>query len=397
METLKQIRVAVIGMPDAGKSTLIKTILEQAIGKHLSPDTLMQEVHWSDGRDPYGNPDTRTIKCAKILFKYKDVEFCLYDCPGHLEYQEQISQGILGAHCIIKLIDSKREEESLEYFKLIDLLHKDTYTLYSHSERNHFPYYDAEMPGFKDVALKLLEDISDKFYTEAVDIEQEALSIIKETIRKENNNIMFFSGGKDSVVGLDLLNRADVLDHIKVYYPKSGYDFKEVEDIIKYYEEKYKIDIIPFDNSLHRTYENNTAFEMMSAKAEANNVLIDALKADIVSVQYRASDEGVRSKDYHISDKGTHKRFSPVFYFSETNIWRYISKHNIKVCELYFNGYRSLGDEPVTVPCMPKMKSVDEIINFIDTHPETTERDGRKKQDNSEKFTMEKLRNNGFF
>jgi len=397
METLKQIRVAIVGMPDAGKSTLIKTTLEQAIGKHLSPDTLMQEVHWSDGRDPYGNTDTRTIKCAKILFKYKDVEFCLYDCPGHLEYQEQISQGILGAHCIVKIIDHKREQESIDYFKQVDLLHKDTYTLYSHSERNDYPYYDAEKKGFKDIAIRLLEDISNRFYPNAVDVEQEALSIIKETIKKENNNIMFFSGGKDSVVGLDLLKRANVLDHVKVFYPKSGYDFNEVEDVIKYYEEYYKIQIIPFDNSLHRTYKTSTPFEMMSAKAEANNLLIDSLHADIVCVQYRASDEGVRSKDYHISDKGTHKRFSPVFYFSETNIWRYISKHNIHVCNLYFKGYRSLGDEPVTLPCMPEMTSVEDIVKYIDSHPETTERDGRTKQDKSEKFAMEKLRDNGFF
>jgi hypothetical protein len=46
---------------------------------------------------------------------------------------------------------------------------------------------------------------------------------------------------------------------------------------------------------------------------------------------------------------------------------------------------------------MPELQNVEDIIKYIDTHPETTERDGRTKQDNSEKFTMEKLRNNGFF
>ena len=397
METLKQIRVAVVGMPDAGKSTFIKAVLEHVIGKHLQPDTLMREVHWSDGRDPYGNPDTRTIKCAKILFKYKGVEICMYDCPGHLEYEEQIIQGIFGAHCILKIIDDKREHESISYFKQLRPLDKPTYTLYSHSEHNTYPYYDVDKENFKDVAIQLLDMIVANYFNVAVDIEEEALTIIRNTITPSTNNIMFFSGGKDSVVGLDLLKRADVLGNVKVFYPQSGYDFKEVEEVIKYYEEFYKIQITPFDNSLHRTYEQNTPFEMMSAKAEANNLLIDSLNAQIVCVQYRASDEGVRSKDYHISDKGTHKRFSPVFYFSETNIWRYISKHNIHVCNLYFKGYRSLGDEPVTLPCMPEMTCVEDIVKYIDSHTETTERDGRIKQDNSEKFAMEKLRDNGFF
>lgn len=397
MNLLNQIRIAVIGMPDAGKSTFIGTMLETAIGKHLSPDTLMSEVHWSDGKDPYGNPDTRTIKCAKILFKYKDVEFCFYDCPGHIEYSEQIGQGIRGSHCIIKLIDIKRETESTEYYKAVDTLDKPTITLYSHSDKNEYPYYDAMLPGFKELVESVLDKLVEDYSPQAVDVEAEALRIIKETINPDANNAMFFSGGKDSLVGLDLLSRCGLLNNIKVYFPYSGYDFPEVEEIVKYYSGHYGIAITPFDNSLGNTYEETDSFTMLQSKAKANNELIDKNHIDLVSVQYRASDEGVRSKDYHISQRQTHVRFSPVFYFSETNIWRYISKHNLKVCPLYYRGYRSLGDSPITIPCMPQCNHVDDIIHFIDENPGTAERDGRKSQDNSVSFAMEKLRNVGFF
>lgn len=86
-----------------------------------------------------------------------------------------------------------------------------------------------------------------------------------------------------------------------------------------------------------------------------------------------------------------------MFYFSETNIWRFIEKYNIPVNPLYFKGYRSLGDKNVTEPCMPEFNTVSEIINYIKDNPSTTERDGRKKQDQSVPFAMEKLRNVGFF
>lgn len=384
-------------MPDAGKSTFIGTMLSTAIGKHLSPDTLMDEVHWSDGRDPYGNPDTRTIKCAKILFKYKDVEFCFYDCPGHIEYSEQIGQGIRGSHCIIKLIDNKRVSESESYYQAVDTLNKPTITLYSHSDKNEYPYYDAKLQGFKALVESILDRLVQDYQSDAVDIEAEALRIIKETIQPTANNAMLFSGGKDSLVGLDMLARTGMLEHVKVYFPYSGYDFPEVEDVVKLYEKQYGIEIIPFDNSLGNTYESADAYTMLQAKAQANNRLIEDHHFDLVSVQYRASDEGVRSKDYHISQRDTHVRFSPVFYFSETNIWRYISKYQLPICPLYLQGYRSLGDAPITVPCIPICKHVDDIINYIDQHPDTAERDGRKSQDNSVSFAMEKLRNVGFF
>jgi hypothetical protein len=45
---------------------------------------------------------------------------------------------------------------------------------------------------------------------------------------------------------------------------------------------------------------------------------------------------------------------------------------------------------------MPECQIVEEIIDFVHSHP-FEERDGRKAQDNSVDFGMEKLRNKGFF
>lgn len=141
-------------------------------------------------------------------------------------------------------------------------------------------------------------------------------------------------------------------------------------------------------------YDNSTIFDIHTTKGQFNEKL--EKEYDLMLINYRASDEGVRSKDHYIKKGLNCMRFSPVFYFSEENIWRYIRKHSLDFTEIYLKGYRSLGDEPVTIPSMPKCNNIDEIINYIHLHP-FEERDGRKAQDNSVEFGMEKLRNNGFF
>jgi len=113
-KNLKQHRIAFVGLPDSGKSRFIQEFVKLYCGRDLSPDTLMDEVHYSDGKDPYGNPDTRTIKAAKVIINKPDGgSLCLMDAPGHLEYIDQIRQCTREAHIIIGLVDVKRKEEAI--------------------------------------------------------------------------------------------------------------------------------------------------------------------------------------------------------------------------------------------------------------------------------------------
>ena len=115
----KQVRIAVVGPPDSGKSTFISKAVKILTGRTVNPDALMKEVHYSDGKDIYGNDDTRTIKCAKIFCNYFGLEICFYDCPGHKEYIDQIKQGINAASFVIFISDYNRKEESERYFEFI--------------------------------------------------------------------------------------------------------------------------------------------------------------------------------------------------------------------------------------------------------------------------------------
>lgn len=391
MELLKQLRVSFIGIPDAGKSTLISNIIKHLYNKIISPDTLMNELEYSTGKDIYGNADTRTIKAAKIIMPYKDYEIMLIDCPGHLEYLDEINQGIELSSIIVCIIDCKRPIESFEYINKFVTQYKKNHKIihiYTHAPYNDNLYFESNLPNISIPLDYLLEQIN-SFSKIKVDIDAEANNIIKSNIIDFNKICQMFSGGKDSIVGYHLLNKN--INNFDVIFPKSRYDFKSLE---KFIQDNYPFAIEKQNVPDNITYKDNSVFEIHEAKANFN--LEIEKQYDLICINYRASDEGVRSKDHYIKMGKYCHRFSPVFYFSEENIWRYIEKYHLLYPYIYLNGYRSLGDEPVTEPSMPIMNSIYDIITYIHNHP-FEERDGRTKQDNTQKYAMEKLRNKGFF
>jgi 3'-phosphoadenosine 5'-phosphosulfate sulfotransferase (PAPS reductase)/FAD synthetase/signal recognition particle receptor subunit beta len=391
MDLLKQTRVAFVGIPDAGKSTLIATLIKYLHNKVISPDTLMNEVHYTDGKDIYGNNDTRTIRAAKILCPFKDYELMLIDCPGHLEYADQIQQGLELSSIIVCLIDANRIEQSYEYSKHILATtaqhNKHVIYIHTHAKTNSVNSFESNLCGVHIPLEAMLKEIDEHSQCK-VDIEKEALLIAETVLKDFDRKHLMFSGGKDSIVGYDICNKT-IYRPITIW-PKSSFDFQELETFIN---DNYSVTPRP-NIPPHMNYINTNVFDIHEQKGEFNIQLEQ--ESDLLIINYRASDEGVRSKDHYVK-MGTYcHRFSPVFYFSEENIWRYIAKHNLKYPSIYNKGYRSLGDEPVTLTSMPETNTINEIIDYVHNHP-FEERNGRKGQDESTSFGMEKLRNKGFF
>ena len=76
---------------------------------------------------------------------------------------------------------------------------------------------------------------------------------------------------------------------------------------------------------------------------------------------------------------GGHVRVHPLLEWTELDVWRYVEREGIPVCELYFarNGkrYRSLGESDITFPVASHAASLAEIIREL----ETTQRGGARR------------------
>ena len=74
-------------------------------------------------------------------------------------------------------------------------------------------------------------------------------------------------------------------------------------------------------------------------------------------------------------------RVNPILDWSYGDVWKFLRGLSLPYCELYDQGYTSLGDKDNTFPC-PKLEYVDEFgrTAFHPAHKlqmETEERDGR--------------------
>jgi sulfate adenylyltransferase subunit 2 len=93
-----------------------------------------------------------------------------------------------------------------------------------------------------------------------------------------------------------------------------------------------------------------------------------------------------------------HARVHPMLDWSELDVWRYIGREGIPVCELYFamNGkrYRSLGEAAITSPIGSDAATIPGIIRELE-QTDASERAGRA-MDHEREDTFERLRAAGY-
>lgn len=95
---------------------------------------------------------------------------------------------------------------------------------------------------------------------------------------------------------------------------------------------------------------------------------------------------------------GGHVRVHPLLEWTELDVWRYVEREKVPVCELYFarNGkrFRSLGESDITIPVPSNAASVAEIIAEL-AITRQSERAGRT-MDNESEDAFERLRASGY-
>lgn len=426
-----KIYIAVCGIPDCGKSTFIKTLVTFMTNRTVDIDSFCNEQILD-----------RTIRSSQIM--YRDVtlpyDFVFLDCPGHIdEYPEEIESCISKAHIILHIIDSERENESLNYIHRINQcadkynLSK-SYTLYSHSNKRDLTHYDAHestLADFQEIFSCFSDFIlnDDKICENAVDPMETAIRVIKLACNNFKKITAMCSFGKDSVALLYLFKLANVLDKIKIMYPVSGYDLDGINpDFIKEIEDFIGCKITPFSVTHEGwTFDNHSVQDMMLQKAVKLNELVKKEGYDCVFTGIRRDEEGTRAKEKFFSVRNKdgefdcyksqleifkdelnkdclniegHIRVNPLLDLTESDIWNITREFKIPFCKNYIseNGkrYRSLGDWPITTPIDSSAKTIDEICDEVNVSL-IPERACRVLQDKSVKFGMEKLRTKGFF
>lgn len=84
-------------------------------------------------------------------------------------------------------------------------------------------------------------------------------------------------------------------------------------------------------------------------KAEAIDMAVAEHGWQALITGVRWDEQPARISEEYFSERPEHTRVQPILHFSELDIWAYIEEYQLPYCELYDQGYRSLGCEPCTV------------------------------------------------
>jgi len=257
-------------------------------------------------------------------------------------------------------------------------------------------------------------------------LEQQSIHVIREAYARLKPLGMLWSLGKDSNTMLWLVRKAFVG---RVPFPvvllDTGNEFDEVYAFRDRYVSEWGLDYI---NAACPGVEETDATLPPASRAAARKTL--GLKRLIAERGFagmllgiRRDEQAIRGKERYMSPRdadgrwhvraqptelwghfqasppsGGHVRVHPLLAWTELDVWRYVQRENIPVCELYFSRggkrFRSLGEKDITFPVASNASSIAEIIAELETTRQE-ERAGRA-MDHEREDAFERLRAAGY-
>lgn len=267
-------------------------------------------------------------------------------------------------------------------------------------------------------------------------LESKSIYIIREAYNKLTPLGMLWSIGKDSTALLWLVRKAFFG---RVPFPvillDTEMELPEVYTFRDQYIKEWDLNCInhlcPPEEEMDQTLPPNTRAAMR--KTEGLKTLLAEHKFQGIIAGIRRDEQGLRAKERvfsprsfdgswdfkdqppefwdqyktefpHDESGNTHLRVHPILHWTEIDIWRYIQHENIPCCDLYFARkdkdtgkmmrYRSLGEKNITRPVESSARTIEEIIEELET-TNTSERAGRT-MDQETEDSFEKLRASGY-
>ncbi|MEN6554201.1 MAG: phosphoadenosine phosphosulfate reductase family protein [Methanobacterium sp.] len=217
--------------------------------------------------------------------------------------------------------------------------------------------------------------------SEDVDKSNDAIRFIRENCDL-NQTIVMFSGGKDSLVAMDIATRAGVE---KAVYIDSDVEYTISRRYVHQMSEKYNIEFVQPDNDFFEFCRRLSPpskrlkwcckvikLSFMMKYAMANNKLYHITGLRASESNRRASYTDIVTDPFLFANpRYRFHQVNPVLSWSDQEIWDYIQDHNLPPNPLY-----SMGSERVGCWCCPlATKSEWELAR-------TLEKDGMKKLKN---------------
>lgn len=257
-------------------------------------------------------------------------------------------------------------------------------------------------------------------------LEQHSIHLIREAYARLKPMAMLWSLGKDSNTMIWLVRKAFLG---RVPFPvillDTGNEFDEVYAFRDRYVREWELEYI---NAPCPPVEETDPTLPPNARAAARKTLgLKRLMAERafagLLLGIRRDEQPIRGKErgfsprdaagaWHVREQptelwghyatavppGGHVRVHPLLEWTELDIWRYVQRERIPVCELYFTRhgkrYRSLGEKDITFPIESNASNVAEIISELETTRQS-ERAGRA-MDHEREDAFERLRAAGY-
>jgi sulfate adenylyltransferase subunit 2 len=264
-------------------------------------------------------------------------------------------------------------------------------------------------------------------------LEAESIYIFREAFHAVKPLGMLWSFGKDSNVMIWLAKKA-FLGHIPfpLIHCDTELEYPEVYDFRDRYEKEWNIHLIrhicPPLEATDPTLP--PAARVAARKTEGLKQVIDTYDFHGIIAGIRRDEEPTRAKERIFSPRaaegkwkvkeqppelwdqytnycpeGCHLRIHPLLHWTELDIWRYVQREHIPVCNLYFakpnpnDGnklyrFRSLGEQGITFPVESTAQTIQEIIEEL-KNTNVPERAGRA-MDHETEDAFERLRASGY-
>ncbi|WP_432738837.1 phosphoadenosine phosphosulfate reductase family protein [Maridesulfovibrio sp. FT414] len=166
-----------------------------------------------------------------------------------------------------------------------------------------------------------------------------------------------WTGGKDSTVVLALWRevlKSKGLSSVKALSIDSGVKFPEVMEFRDSLAEQWDVDVTVLRPVVDiETYPiaQDPVRCCADLKIKPLQRAIDEHEIDLLLTGIRRDEHPSRAgrKYIEIRNDPDHTLLNPILEWTEMDIWAFISMHRIPHCELYDQGYRSLGCRPCTI------------------------------------------------